>query len=141
MSDIRVWAMSSTLADELNEERRAQRERTFLPARIAFGENGALSTQCTVIQLSSGGARLHVAASVTVPDRFDLSIPQRGLTYRARQLWRKDDYVGVEFDAEEEKPPTTEDLQAKVRELEAMNAKLRARIAELTEQVRRLTEA
>ncbi len=133
--------MSSAPADKPVEERRVQRERTFLPARISFGESGALSTQCTVTQLSPIGAKLNVPASVTVPDRFDLSIPQRGAIYRARLVWRRGDQAGVEFEApEQEAAPTVEALQARVRELEATNTKLRARIAELVEQVARLTE-
>jgi hypothetical protein len=124
------------------EERRMARERTFLPARIAFGENGALSTQCTVTQLSSAGARLNVPASVTLPDRFDIAIPQRGFNSRARLVWRKDDHAGVEFDQESELVDdlSPEELHAKIRELETINVKLRAQVAELTQQVSRLTE-
>jgi hypothetical protein len=36
--------------------------------------------------------------------------------------------------------PLPDDLPAKIRELEAINAKLRAQVAELTKQVARLTE-
>ena len=133
--------MTSTPGDRPADERQAPRERTFLPARIAFGENGALSTQCTVTQLSATGARLSVPASTTLPDRFELSVPQRNLMKRVQLVWRKGDLAGVHFDeqpGEEAAGPI--DLQARVRELEAQNAKLRARIAELTEQVYRLTE-
>jgi|SRR5579872_654628 len=134
--------MSSTPAQPPAEVRRAPRERTFLPARISFGEGGALSTQCTVTQLSSGGARLNVPTSVTMPDRFDLAIPVRGLNCRARLVWRRGDQAGVAFDdAGELDEPAPEDPRAKIRELEAANAKLRARVAELAEQVHRLTEA
>ncbi len=133
--------MTSTPEDQSPEERRIPRERTFLPARISFGENGLLSTQCTVTQLSAGGARISVPASTTLPDRFELSIPQRSLATRVRLIWRRGDLAGVEFDEHaEEGAAAPEDLQARVRELEAANAKLRARVAELTEQVYRLTE-
>jgi hypothetical protein len=125
-----------------SEERKTPRERTFLPARVAFGDGGALSTQCMVTHLSSGGARLNIPASISLPDRFDVEIPQRGLHSRARLVWRKDDQAGIEFEPSDEPtldlPP--EDLQARIRELEALNAKLRAQIAELTLQVTRLTE-
>lgn len=133
--------MGSTPDKDRPEERLARRERTLLPARISFGDGGALSTECVVTQLSEIGARVNVPASLAMPDRFDLSIPQRGLTLRARLIWRKDDQAGIAFDKPEPAPPAPpEDLQAKVRELEAANAKLRARVAELVEQVRRLTE-
>lgn len=132
--------MTSTPANQQAEERAAPRERTFLPARISFGENGMLSTQCTVTQLSASGARLNVLASTTLPDRFELSIPQRSLARRVRLVWRRGDLAGVQFDDQPEESAAPEDLQARVRELEAANAKLRARVAELTEQVYRLTE-
>lgn len=133
--------MGATPDETRREERQARRERTFLPARLSFGEGGTLSTQCTVTQLSEVGARLNVPASLALPDRFELAIPQRGLELRARLVWRKDDQAGVAFDEPPEEPAAApEDLQAKVRELEAANAKLRARVAELVEQVRRLTE-
>jgi hypothetical protein len=132
--------MTSTPVEQPAEERGAPRERTFLPARISFGENGLLSTHCTVTQLSASGARLSVPASTTLPDRFELSVPQRSLATRVRLVWRRGDLAGVQFDDQPEESTAPEDLQARVRELEAANAKLRARVAELTEQVYRLTE-
>ena len=133
--------MTSTPANQPAEERGAPRERTFLPARISFGENGLLSTQCTVTQLSASGARLNVPASTTLPDRFELSVPQRSLATRVRLVWRKGNLAGVEFDDQAgDASAAPDDLQARIRELEAANAKLRARVAELTEQVYRLTE-
>jgi hypothetical protein len=137
--------MTPTPADEPPKEqspqpRQSVRERTFLPARIKFGD-GVLSTQCTVTQLSAVGARLNISASVSMPDRFDIEIPQRGLSNRARLVWRKDDQAGIEFDAPEAaSAPQAGDLQARIRELEATNAKLRAQISELLVQVKRLTE-
>jgi PilZ domain len=125
-----------------SETRRSTRERTFLQARIAFGD-GAISSQCTVTQLSSSGARLNVSSSVSLPDRFEIAIPQRGVKFRARLVWRHGDQAGVEFEQLDESDfePLPEDLPLRIRELEAINAKLRAQIAELTLQVARLTEA
>jgi hypothetical protein len=137
--------MTPTPADEPPEEQSQQprlsvRERTFLPARIKFGD-GALSTQCTVTQLSSVGARLNISASISMPDRFDIEIPQRGVSSRARLVWRKDDQAGIEFDAPDGASASEAGgPQARIRELEATNAKLRAQISELLIQVKRLTE-
>jgi hypothetical protein len=124
------------------EERRNTRERTFLPARIAFGDGGALSAQCTVTQLSAIGARVNIPSSVAMPDRFDFAIPQRGLSQRARLIWRKDDQAGIEFDEPNEEfvALSSEELRARIRKLEATNAKLRRQVAELVLQVNRLTE-
>jgi hypothetical protein len=142
---IRGFAMTSTPADEPPkgqppQERQSVRERTFLPARIKFGD-GVLSTQCTVTQLSAVGARLNISASVSMPDRFDIEIPQRGVSNRARLVWRKDDQAGIEFDGRGQTGATeVGDLQGRIRELEATNVKLRAQISDLLVQVKRLTE-
>jgi hypothetical protein len=124
-----------------SETRRANRERTFLQARIAFSD-GAISSQCMVTQLSTSGARLNVSSSVSLPDRFEIAIPQRGVKFRARLVWRHGDQAGVEFEDldQSDSEPFPEDPPARIRELEAINAKLRAQIAELTLQVARLTE-
>jgi hypothetical protein len=95
-----------------------------------------------VTQLSTSGARLNVSSSVSLPDRFEISIPQRGVKFRARLVWRHGDQAGVEFEDldQSDSEPLPEDLPARIRELEAINAKLRAQVAELTLQVARLTE-
>jgi PilZ domain len=123
------------------EARRTKRERTFLPARISFGE-GAMWADCTVTQLSSTGARISVPASAALPDRFNIAVPQRGLDCRAKLVWRKDDLAGVEFELTDRASPapTIEDHLVRIRELEAANAKLRGQIAELLVQVQRLTD-
>jgi hypothetical protein len=133
--------MDSLRSKPTSETRRSTRERTFLQARIAFGE-GAISAQCTVTQLSTSGARLNVSSSVSLPDRFELSIPQRGVKFHSRLIWRHGDQAGVEFDGldDSDSGPLPDDLPARIRQLEAINAKLRAQVAELAMQVARLTE-
>jgi len=123
------------------DARRAKRERTFLPARISFGE-GALKADCVVTQLSPTGARINIAAAIALPDRFNIAIPQRGLACRANLVWRKDDLAGLEFDQTEsgDPAPRTQDANERIRELEAANAKLRSQVAELIAQVQRLTD-
>jgi hypothetical protein len=123
------------------EARRDNRERTFLPAKISFGD-GALSAECMVTQLSATGARLNVSPNFSLPDRFDFAIPQRAMHRRARLVWRKNAQAGIEFDAEDaqEVDDIGFDYRAKIRELEAANAKLRAQVAELLLQVQRLTD-
>ena len=123
------------------DARRGKRERTFLPARISFGE-GALKADCVVTQFSPSGARINVPAAVALPDRFNIAIPQRGLNCRAKLVWRKDDLAGLEFEQTESAPlaPIAQDHLERIRELEAANAKLRSQVAELLAQVQRLTD-
>jgi hypothetical protein len=123
------------------ETRRAPRVRTFLQARISYGD-GALSIECTVNQLSDVGARVNLASTSALPDRFDIVIPQRDIARRAKLVWRKDDQVGIEFvDGEESHPAHAPvDPSGRIKVLEAENAKLKAQIGVLTAQVRRLTD-
>lgn len=122
-----------------SEARRAIRVRTFLQARISYGE-GAISTECTVSQLSDGGARLTLASTVALPDAFDIAIPQRGISCRAKLVWRNDDQIGIDFlGGGDAPPPTIEDHLARIKALEAENAKLKMQISTLLQQVHRLT--
>ena len=123
------------------ESRRAPRVRTFLQARVSYGD-GAISTACTVNQLSDVGARINIAGTFSLPDTFEIVIPQRGISRRAKLVWRRDDQAGVDFvDAEErEQISATADPTARIKALEAENAKLKAQIGVLTQQIRRLTD-
>jgi PilZ domain len=123
-----------------NEARRTARARTFLQARVSYGE-GAISAECMVSQLSQTGARLTVASAVALPDVFDIAIPQRAIARRGKLVWREDDQVGIDFVNEGESLPLAgADYPARIKALEAENAKLRAQVAMLMQQVHRLTE-
>ena len=122
------------------ERRGAARERLFVAARLSYA-NGAISMACTVTQLSTEGARINVDGAVSLPESFDISIPQREFTARARLVWREENKAGIEFLAEAPAvEPTTANYQAKIRALEALNAKFKAQIAEMTNQLHRLTD-
>jgi hypothetical protein len=120
--------------------RRAARERAFLQARLSFA-HGAVSFPCVVTQISATGAKLSVGDEVSVPDRFQLEIPQRGVDCPAEMVWRRNGQVGVVFLAPEAPPERWETSLARLRELEAENAKLRASLLSLTEQLSRITES
>jgi hypothetical protein len=123
------------------DARRANRERTLLPGRISFGD-GILSMECIVMQLSESGARIKLPPGVSLPDRFHIAIPQREVNCHARLIWRKTDQAAVEFAKPASGPSLTSepDQVAKLRQLEAEHAALRAKVAELMAKVKRLTE-
>jgi hypothetical protein len=123
------------------ESRRAPRVRTFLQARVSYGD-GAISTACTVNQLSDVGARINIAGTFSLPDTFEIVIPQRGISRRAKLVWRRDDLAGIDFlgGEEREQNSATTDPTARIKALEAENAKLKAQIGLLMQQVQRLTD-
>ena len=115
-------------------------ERTLLKARVSYS-NGAISTSCTVVQISATGARLKVANSFLMPETFDIAIPQKGISCRAKLVWREESLTGVEFLSDAELPAaTTESYLTKIKALEMLNARLTAQVGELVAQVGRLTE-
>jgi hypothetical protein len=124
-------------------ERGSIRQRTFLQACISYGD-GAISTACTVVQLSAKGALLSVADSVVLTEEFEVAIPQKDFLRRARLVRRKDGRAGVEFlEGEPVAPAAALDIegqQARLRALEAENVKLKAQLSALIQQVHRLTE-
>lgn len=83
----------------MSEHRRELRQRVFLKGRIMYN-NGASSLDCLVRDLSASGARLALSETTTLPEVFDLYIPQKDKTYRATLRWRREDGVGVVFPAE-----------------------------------------
>ena len=127
-----------------NRERATVRQRTFLQARISYGD-GAISTDCTVVQLSAKGALLSVADSVALTGEFEVAIPQKDFLRRARLVRRKDGQAGVEFIDREPAAPAVaaldiEGQKSRLRTLEAENVKLKAQLGALIQQVHRLTE-
>lgn len=121
------------------EKRQEVRKRTFLKGRIHFNK-GASSMDCLVRDFSEMGARLELSETSTLPETFDLYIPQKEMTLRSNLRWRRGDAVGVAFMLETQKPapepepapvvdPALAVLLRRISELEAENAALRSVLA------------
>jgi hypothetical protein len=107
----------------------------LLGATITFNQGGS-TVDCLVRDISESGARLAVPASVTLPAAFDLLIPRKNKKRPVRMLWRRADVVGVSFaDHPPPKPAASGEaaLKRELRERDAELARLRNRIARLTE--------
>ena len=78
------------------ERRSSRRSKSFLRGIVYVSrEQGALS--CLIRDLSEKGARIIFSDSVTLPHTFELYIPQRDQTLRAKVRWRHGDEVGLAF--------------------------------------------
>ena len=80
----------------MSEQRKQPRLRTLKAGRIGFNRRFSVIS-CTVRNLSADGACLHVASSVAVPDRFDLTIEPEGTSRDCEVAWRTEDRIGVAF--------------------------------------------
>lgn len=119
----------------MSENRREVRQRTFLKGRIVFN-NGASSMDCLVRDFSATGARLALTETATLPEQFELYIPQKDKTYRSSLRWRRNDGIGIAFIDETvpvappAAPPQDDQtsvpaLMRRIGELETENATLR----------------
>ncbi|MCJ2132932.1 PilZ domain-containing protein [Methylobacterium sp. J-026] len=127
----------------MSEHRRETRQRVFLKGRIVFN-NGSSSFDCLVRDMSSSGARLIMSDATTLPEAFDLYIPQKDRTFRATLRWRREDGIGVTFEEPARAAPTKASeiaateasvtmLLRRVGELETENAALRRLLASMAQ--------
>jgi hypothetical protein len=77
------------------KERSSARRRVFKAAKLAFKGRSA-TIDCTVCDLSEGGARLKVASVVGIPDSFELMLAGEPVRF-CRVIWVKATQIGVAF--------------------------------------------
>jgi len=80
------------------EHRKLPRRRVEQSVLIRAIE-GAIIGQCTMLDVSSGGARLKLGNNVEAPELFTLLLSKLdgGLKRHCVVAWRKDKQVGVRF--------------------------------------------
>lgn len=78
-----------------NKLDRAPRIKTYLAGRVKAGRIRAET--CVIENVSSGGARLKLRTSVSLPETFCLHILKWRETYRVRLAWRDGQSAGVQF--------------------------------------------
>jgi hypothetical protein len=77
-------------------ESRPKRQRTLLAAQIIL-DSGEVVVDCTVRNISEGGALVCLASSVMIPEFFQLRIPSRRVFMTGRLAWRSGLEIGIEF--------------------------------------------
>ncbi|MEA2949753.1 MAG: hypothetical protein QOI40_5083 [Alphaproteobacteria bacterium] len=78
------------------ERRQQSRARTLKAARILLNQHHSV-IDCTVRNLSPGGACLNVASSLGIPERFDVIFEADHSIRPCRLVWHKEKQLGVEF--------------------------------------------
>lgn len=80
----------------INDERRKDpRKPVRISAEITI--SASVQYECIIMNISQGGALLVIPAGCILPDQFMLIPPSR----LCRVAWRKEDSVGVAFQADE----------------------------------------
>ena len=75
---------------------RPARRRTNQPAWITV-DGGFAARQCTVIDISEGGARLRVEDPQFVKQQFQLNLDRTSPGRACKVAWKKGDVIGIEF--------------------------------------------
>jgi PilZ domain-containing protein len=78
------------------ERRKHPRHRTLKGGRIVF-HRGFSALDCTVRNLSEGGACLVLPTTVGIPDAFELTIQPERKTVPCRVAWRSATRIGAAF--------------------------------------------
>ena len=78
------------------EKRKHARVSTYKTANIFFGRN-VRGVACFVMDISEGGAGLHVASMAGIPDTFELLIHGEGERRPCEVAWKMGKRVGVSF--------------------------------------------
>jgi len=76
------------------EHRARHRNRTFKAGTIDFGVG---TFDCTVRNLTDGGAMLETASPFGIPDRFKLIVAPDNVRRPCRVVWRRGQRLGVVF--------------------------------------------
>ena len=84
------------MAEDDDQDRRQQRRRNVRIASILTG-NGKAAIPCVILDLSDGGARLHVHQPDEVPDRFRLLQIASSDENDCTVVWRRGNEMGVKF--------------------------------------------
>lgn len=129
----------------MQENRQNPRVRSYLRGEIVHS-GGAIRLECTIRDLSSDGARLQISRGITLPDPFELHIPQRNSVERARIVWRHGDETGVHFERIRTGPvelapvaSAERSVLARVDALENEVTNLRRQLALIRSQLDRIT--
>jgi len=117
------------------EQRTTIRTRSLLKGEIVHS-GGYSRTECVVRDLSLGGARIQPPQSVTIPENFELVVPQKNLRLKAKIVWSHASEIGCSFQNEHQAPmPDVTEFPNEVRtrmlELELETAKMRTQVLEM----------
>lgn len=72
------------------------RARVLKDGKITFNAGGSL-INCSIRDLTVGGAKVRLIASTALPEYFELLCVADEILYPAKMAWRRGEYVGFTF--------------------------------------------
>jgi hypothetical protein len=89
--------MSPALKPDFIERRQSKRRNVVRDARIIDKRGGWSLVNCTVLDISEGGAKVHVDPSLQIPTNFDLLLVKELQIIPVSIRWRRRNFMGVQF--------------------------------------------
>ncbi len=80
----------------MDEKRKSPRRRVLKEGKIVFADALCLM-DCTIRDMSDGGAKLIVSNTLAIPHSFQLYEKSSGKLYPAIVAWRQCNAIGVKF--------------------------------------------
>jgi hypothetical protein len=124
------------------DQRSNKRQRTILEGRIVFNNRFSL-IECAVRDLSDTGARIAFSHPITIPQEFEIEIPNKKLSRWARVVWSNGKEYGITFanapqtHTSSEASPSTEETQSQDRNLPEQIAPNPAKVQEILDKAQR----
>ena len=112
----------------MDERRSAIRQKSFMHGVVYFNHRRS-TADCLVRDLTDHGAHLHFDDLVTLPDSFELHIPNKDMAFHADMIWHKGHEMGVTL-----KPLETQHAAAAPAEGVAIPDSIAERLARLEHQ-------
>ena len=116
----------------MQERRIVHRDRTYLGGQVAYN-NRCSTMDCLVRNMSQNGAKIGFSNTALIPSEFDVLIPQKGESRRARIVWRGDKQAGVAFLQSEKSAVISIESARRIKKLQAERDTLARRVAQLSE--------
>jgi hypothetical protein len=76
------------------EQRKSPRRRVYKEGKLVFGKTHCI-VDCTIDNMSEGGAHVRLTSSHGVPGEFYLVEASRGIIHRAEVAWRTTTGIGL----------------------------------------------
>jgi hypothetical protein len=107
--------------------------RKSMRGKVLFGGvaaiDGSGSTMgCVVRNISEDGACIEFDSAAKLPDEISLTIPRKGRSFRAREIWRKANKAGYAFQTMTASGVPANDLDERLRRSERKQRQLQRRI-------------
>jgi hypothetical protein len=114
------------------DRRASPRHKTFIKGRIYFN-NRLASMECIVRDVTDKGCRIEFSENVTLPDNFELYLPNKDEYFQARVKWRRGNNIGLTWQVDAQPRPgeageTEKALAERVAKLEQFVAALQKRL-------------